>query len=161
MGSIRRLDENVDIQSFPGAHFIINDDVPAAQCSEAKIEGDNASTMREPDNLLLNSDKFVGYNLTGKVCTITASVGGNIGDFNIQSNTDGFLILATNPGDGDPVTYHVRDGGELILTRNEKSFAAFIHAAGYAYTFKGGRLFTNMPNGLLKNACTILWDPQT
>ncbi|MBA7710002.1 hypothetical protein ES703_118929 [subsurface metagenome] len=159
MGSIRRLDSNVDIQAFPGAHFIINDEVPAAQCSEAQIEADDASTINFMSKRLDDIDKFVGWDLTGKVLTITASVGGNTGDFDINSNDDHSLYLAQDPGTGNPVTYYVHNGGELILTRNEKSFAQFIHAAGYAYTFKGGRLFTNMPNGLLKEACTILWDP--
>ncbi|GAI05590.1 unnamed protein product [marine sediment metagenome] len=158
MGSIRRLDSNVDIQAFPGAHFIINNDVPPAQCSEAQIEGDDATTTQTGLDRLTDPGKFAGYDLTGKVCTITASVGGNTGDFAILSNTDDTIAIEF-PGEGDPVAYYVRDGGELILTRDQKSFAQFIHAAGYAYTIKGGRLFTNMPNGLLKEACTILWEP--
>lgn len=161
MGSIRRLDANVDIQAFPGAHFLINNEVPKAQCTEAHIEGDSAITDVIPPARLHDTNAFIRYNLSGKVCHITASVGGNIGDFDIDSNTDSNLWLIQDPGEGDPVTYHVTDAGEFELTRNQASFAAFIHAAGYAYTFKGGRLYTNMPNGLLKDACTILWDPQT
>lgn len=161
MGSIRRLDTNVDIQAFPGAHFIINDEVPKAQCTEAEIESITGSTGFFPTNHLDDHLKFTGYDLTGKVCHITASVGGNTGDFDINSNDDTRLALAQNPGNGNPVTYHVTDAGELELTRNEASFAAFIHAAGYAYTFKGGRLFTDMPSGQLKDACTILFNPLT
>lgn len=161
MGSLRRLDANVDIQSFPGAHFVINNDVPAAQCSEAQIEGDDATTTTLPDRKLVNLGAFVGYDLTGKVCHITASVGGNTGDFDIEANDNNVLELTQDPGTGNPVTYYITDGGELILTRNEHSFAAYIHAAGYAYTFKGGKLYTNMPSGQLKEACTILFDPIT
>lgn len=161
MGSLRRLDANVDIQSFPGAHFVINNDVPAAQCSEAQIEGDDAETRSVPSNRLIDTGAFVGFDLTGKICHITASIGGNTGDFDITSNDDNTLFLLQNPGTGDPVTYYITDGGELILTRNETSFATFIHAAGYAYTFKGGKLYTNMPSGQLKEACTILFDPIT
>lgn len=161
MGSIRRLDSNVDIQAFPGARFIINNEVPAAQCSEAKIEGNTAITTSAPDNDLYDPGKFTGYILAGKTCHITASVGGNIGDFPIIGNSNNYIEFNQDPGNGNPVTYYITDGGELVLTRDEASFAAFIHAAGYSYTFKGGRLFTDMPNGQLKNACTILWDPQT
>ncbi|MBA7687105.1 hypothetical protein ES703_95565 [subsurface metagenome] len=161
MGSIRRLDSNVDIQAFPGAHFIINNDIPKAQCTEAQIEGDTAETFDSNPDTLVHPFKFTGFNLTGKVCHITASVGGETGDFAIITNTNSELTFGVHVGAGNPVTYHVTDAGEFELTRNEKSFAAFIHAAGYAYTFKGGKLFTNMPNGLLKEACTLLWNPQT
>lgn len=161
MGYIRRLDSNVDIQAFPGAHFEIASDVPAPQCSEAKIEGDDATTENFPGFVLYDPDKFTGYNLAGKVCTITASVGGNTGDFGITSNSDFGLALNADPGNGDPVTYYVHDGGSLILTRNIQSFAAYIHAAGYAHTIKGGKLYTDMPAGQLKDACTILFDPLT
>ncbi len=161
MGYLKDIHSNLDIQAFPGAHFEIAGDVPTAQCSEAKIEGDNATTSNFPGFLLNDPSAFTGYDLTGKVCTITASVGGNIGDFDIVSNTAGALELLQDPGDGDPVSYYVHDGGTLILTRSAKSFAEYIHAAGYAYTIKGGKLYTNMPSGLLKNACTILFDPLT
>ncbi|MBA7658244.1 hypothetical protein ES703_66193 [subsurface metagenome] len=160
MGYIRRLDSNVDIQAFPGANFELTGDIPAPQCSEAKIEADDGVTYASTDSLN-DPGKFTGYDLSDKICTITASVGGNTGDFTIFANTDNSLTFFTDPGDGDPVEYYIHDGGSLILTRNAKSFAEFIHAAGYAYTIKGGKLYTNMPNGLLKNACTILFDPLT
>ena len=159
MGSILKLDAGVNIQAFPGAKFEIVGDVPAPQCSEAKIEGDTAQTRDAPDFDLLDPNKFTGYDLAGKKCTIVTSVGGNTGLFSIFSNTDHELEFLEDPGDGAPVTYYVHDGGELILTRNVPSFAEFIHAAGYAYTIKGGKLYTDMPSGQLKNACTILFDP--
>lgn len=159
MGYIRRLDSNADIQAFPGALFELAGEVPAPQCSEAKLEGDDAYTVDGITKRLYHTGKFIGYDLSGKVCTITASVGGNTGDFDIGSNIDDSLNLNQNPGSGNPVTYYVHDGGSLILTRNVQSFAEYIHAAGYAYTIKGGKLYTNMPNGLLKDACTILFDP--
>ena len=160
MGYIKRLDSNVDIQAFPGALFELAGDVPAPQCSEARIEGDSAITTLLGSDLI-DPGKFAGYALAGKVCTITASVGGNTGDFNIVVNNDNQLFLTTDPGDGDPVEYYVHDGGSLILTRDVQSFAEFIHAAGYAYTIKAGKLYTNMPSGQLKDACTILFDPLT
>lgn len=160
MGSIRRLDNNVDIQAFPGALFEMAGTVPKPQCTEAQIEGDQANTESDPFPKLIDIGAFVGFNLAGKVCHITASVGGNIGDFDITANMDNSLDLVQDPGLGFPVTYHITDAGEFELTRDMGSFAKFIHAAGYAYTIKGGKLYTNMPNGLLKDACTILWDPQ-
>ncbi len=160
MGSIRRLDSNADIQAFPDAKFEIIGNVPVAQCSEAKIEGATAWTASAFNNLT-DPGKFATYDLAGKVCTITASVGGNTGDFDIVFNDNNELLFGVDPGDGNPVEYYIHDGGSLILTRNAKSFAEFIHAAGYAYTIKAGKLYTNMPNGQLKYACSILFDPLT
>jgi len=161
MGYIRRLDSNADIQAFPGANFEAAGDVPAAQCSEAKIEGDNATTTAPPTPALTDPGKFSGWDLTGKICHITASVGGNTGDFTIVGGAADRVDLMGDPGNGTNVVYHITDGGTLILTRNVKSFAEYIHAAGYAYTIKGGKLYTDMPSGQLKNACTILFDPLT
>ena len=161
MAHLKHLASEVISPPFPQAQFEIVGEVPAAQCSEAQIEGDSATTSDGELGTLSDEGKFAGWALTGKVCHITASVGGNTGDFNITGHDDNTLLLDANPGYGDPVTYHITDGGELILTRNEASFAAFIRAAGYAYTFKGGKLFTDMPSGQLKDACTILFDPIT
>ena len=161
MGHIKDIKSNLDPQTFPGAHFEIAGTVPTPQCSEAKIEGDDAQTFNAEIKRLKDVGKFAGYDLTGKVCTITESVGGNTGDFDITSNSDDFLDLIQDPGNGDPVEYYVHDGAELILTRDVQSFAEFIHAAGYAYTIKGAKLFTDMPSDQLKNACSILFDPLT
>lgn len=158
MGYIRRLDSNADTQAFPGAKFELAGEPPAPQCSEAKIESETGRTAGMV-KFLTDEGKFTGFDLTGKVCHITASVGGNTGDFDIADNDDDTLHFVQDPGSGEPVTYHITNGGELILTRNTPSFAKFIHAAGYAYTVKGGKLYTNMPNGQIKNACTILFDP--
>ncbi|MBA7705924.1 hypothetical protein ES703_114766 [subsurface metagenome] len=135
-------------------------DVPASQCSEAKIEGDDAITSSAQKSLI-DPGAFAGFALVGKVLNITASVGGNTGLFSISFNDDNILGLFTDPGDGDPVTYFLRNGGELILTRNIQSFAEFISAAGYAYTIKGAKLYTNIPSEFLQPACTILFDPLT
>lgn len=161
MGHIKDIKSNLDPQAFPGATFEIQGTVPEPQCSEAKIEGDDATTENLGFKQLRHTAKFTGWNLTGKVCTITTNPGGNTGDFDIDSNTNDFLFFDQNPGNGSPTTYYVHNGGELILTRDIQSFAEFIHAAGYAYTIKGGKLFTSMPSALLKNACSILFDPLT
>lgn len=161
MSYIKDLQSNPDPQSFPGAKFEISGTPPKPQCTEAEIEGDSADTEAAPINKLSDANKFTAYDLTGKVCHITASVGGNTGDFDITGNDEHTLDLIQDPGDADPVTYHITDGAELELTRNAQSFAEFIHAAGYAYTFKGGKLYTNIPSGQLQPACTITWDPIT
>jgi len=161
MGYLKDIHSNLDIQAFPGAHFEIAGDVPVAQCSEAKIEGfgDTEDAPQFRLNTILNY--FAGYDLTGKICTIFASVAGNIGDFDITSNLTSRLFLQQDPGNSSRADFYIHDGGSLILTRNVKSFAEFIHAAGYAYTIKGGKLYTNMPSAELKDACTILFDPLT
>ena len=161
MGHIKDIKSNLDPQAFPAATFEIAGEVPASQCSEAKIEGNNAVTSDAFLKLLRDWNAFTGWNLTGKICTITASVGGNTGDFDILSNDDSFLNFAQDPGNGDPVQYYIHNGGELILTRNIQSFAEFIHAAGHSYTIKGAKLYTTIPSNQLKNACSILFDPLT
>lgn len=161
MGHLKNIANQPKLQTFPNAQFEIAGDVPAAQCSEAQIEGDDATTTTLPAFTLWHPGAFAGWALNGKTCRITASVGGNTGDFLVVATNPDFLGLGADPGNGDPVTYHVIDGGELILTRNVQSFAEFIHAAGYAYTIKGGKLYTTMPSSELQNACTILFDPLT
>ena len=160
MGHIKDIKSNLDPQTFPGATFEIEGTVPESQCSEAKIEGDNATTV---DFLrrLIDLGKFTGFNLVGKFCTIIASTGGNTGTFSITANTNDNLTFLEFPGDGTNVEYYCHNGGELIVTRDIASFAAFISAAGYAYTIKGGKLFTNIPSAQLQPACSILFDPLT
>lgn len=144
---------------FPGANFRAFDDIPAAECSEAKIEGDQARTTT-PCMCLIDLDKFTGYNLPGKVCTITTSVGGNTGDFDITWNDDNVLDLAQDPGNGHPVEYHVHDGGELILTQSVSSLAALARSLGKAYTFASGCFYSDMTEPHMQAACSILYDPQ-
>lgn len=161
MGYLRRLDNNADIQAFPGANFEAAGEIPKPQCTEAQIEGTGAYMSGPPKTTLVDVGNFAGFDLSGKVCHITAITGGTPGDYAINWNDANTLSLAASPGPGTNIVYHVTDAGEFELTRNVASLAAYIHAAGYAYTFKAGKLYTNMPSGLLKNACTILFDPIT
>ena len=160
MGYIKDITNQPKLQVFPGATFEIEGDVPLSQCSEAKIEDDDAVTTTAVQDLI-DTGAFAGFALAGKKCTITASVGGNTGTFDIAFNDDNQLLLTQDPGDGNPVTYYIHNGGALILARDMESFAAFIHEAGYPYTIKGGKLYTSMPSNLLAAACTILFDPLT
>jgi len=160
MGSIRRLDGNADPQAFPGAKFEIVGDVPAPQCSEARVEGTGAQIDAGLE-WIYQPGKFVGWVFTGKKVTVTSPLA-NAGTYNITGWNDNFIYTDTIfAEDTNEAEYYVHNGGSLILTRDVASFAAYIHAAGYAYTIKGGKLYTNMPNGQLKEACTIEWDPIT
>jgi len=160
MGYIKDLSSHPDPQTFPAAKFEAVGEIPAAQCSEAKIESTAGSTINMPFLRLLESGKFTGYNLVGKVAHIISNPGGNTGNFDITANSNDSCTLTQDPGCGAPTAYYISNGGELIDTQNASSLAAFVSAAGYAYTIKGGRLYTDMPDAQLQNACTILWNPQ-
>lgn len=160
MGSIKDIANQPNTQTFPGATFEIANDVPAAQCSEAQIESIIGQTWAA-DTVLSETGKFAGWNLAGKVAHITAPPA-NVGDYDIVNNVDNFCnLVQQTPAASVDNHYYVTNGGQLILTRDANSFADFIHAAGYAYTFKGGKLHTDIPSGQLQPACTILWDPIT
>ena len=161
MAYLKDITSNLDPQAFPGATFELTGEVPAAQCSEAKIESEIGETFGAPVNTLEEVGKFIGYDLAGKIATITQSTGGNTGDFDIIISYPNVCDLVQDPGNGTNVHYYIHNGAELILTRDVPSFADFIHAAGYAYTIKGGKLYTDMPSDQLKHACTILFDPIT
>lgn len=161
MGSILRLDSGVNIQTFPGATFEIVGDVPAPQCSEARLEGTEGRTDIGNPYYRDYTYPFAGYDLTGKILHVLTPPS-IAGDYTILSNSAYQLNLEAGMPDSTVNShYYVSDGGELILTRDVPSFAAFIHAQGWAYTIKGGKLYTNMPSGQLKDACTILFDPIT
>ena len=160
MGHIKDIKSNLDPQTFPGATFEIQGEVPETQCSEAAVEGDHGETGAS-GFILLDPGNFVGWNLTDKVLHIT-SPPANIGDYDITDNSDDHLALAqSTPAASFDNVYFVTNGGELILTRNVQSFAQFIHAAGHSYTIKGNKLYTNIPSDQLQNACSILFDPLT
>lgn len=161
MGHLKDIANQSKIQSFPSSTFEIEGEVPVSQCSEAKIEGDNATTNPFPQSNLVDPGRFTGWDLFGKHCTIITNPGGNTGTFNIVGNTNDLIVLNPDPGNGGPTTYYIHNGGSLILTRNAQSFAEFIAAAGYAYTLKGGKLYTNIPSVNLQPACSILFSPLT
>lgn len=161
MGHLKDIANQPKPQTFPGATYQIQGQVPASQCSEAQIEGDSASTQGAPFQVLNDFGKFVGWFLIGKKCTIITNPGGNTGTFNIVGNTNNTLSLTPDPGTGTPTAYYVHNGGSLILTRDIQSFAQFLSAAGSAFTIKGGKLYTSAPSNTLQNACSILFDPLT
>ena len=150
-----------DVEAFPGSAFVVVQTPPPSQCSEARIESITGTTTGAPDNLPIDFGKFDGEALTGKKVTILTNPNGNIGTFGITGNDDSELTLDGDPGTGAPTAYYIHNGGSLILTRDVQSFADFIHANGYAYTIKGGKLHTNIPSIDLQPACSILFAPLT
>lgn len=158
MPYIKELNGNPDQQSFPGATFEIEGEVPQAQCSEAKIEGDDADTY---GTYLEDIGAFTGYDLIGKKCTILEEGEGPPGTYNIIANTNNFIQVDQLLGGHTPVSYYIHNGGSLIITRNISSFATYLDSKGYAYTIKGGKLYTNASSVQLQPACSILFDPLT
>ncbi|GAI99661.1 unnamed protein product, partial [marine sediment metagenome] len=104
MGHIKDIKSNLDPQAFPGATFEIAGEVPASQCSEAKIEGTKGATIASQDRLT-DPGKFTGYNLAGKHVTVTsppenagkvdAGKGGDVCDgvFTVGDGAGGFVDL--------------------------------------------------------------------
>lgn len=159
MGHIR-LKAAGQLPGFPGAIVEAKDPIPLAQCTEAKIEGTEATTTTAPTELT-DAGAFAQHTLDGKSCTILASTGGNTGEFAITSNTDDVLTLATDPGIGTAVAYQLHDEGELEITRNTPELAALAHAAEKAHTFLNGKLYTDMLEANFEAACSLVWDPLT
>ncbi len=93
--------------------------------TEEDITG-NAATTATADKSLGDIDKFDGYSLAGIVCTITASTGGNIGDFTIVSNTKDKLIFTTDPGNGTAVSYTLTAVRKVIVLECDLFAAAGI-----------------------------------
>lgn len=161
MGHIKDIANQPKLQTFPSSTFEIVGDVPAAQCSDFKIEGNEGYTLEANDQEFYSPGTFVGYNLIGKNLTIFPPAQ-NAGGYAITNNGDDVLFV--NPflvHHEAHMIFGVHNGGELLLTRDLESFAAFIHAAGYAYTIKGGKLYTNIPSAQLQPACSIIFDPLT
>ncbi len=148
------------LPGFPGAIVEAQDAIPLLQCTEAKIEGTDATTTTEPFELT-NVGAFVAHTLDGKSCTILASTGGNTGEFAILSNTDDVLTLATDPGIGTAVAYRLHDAGELEIPRTTEQLANLAHDAAKAHTFLNGKLYTDMLEPNFEAACSLLWDPLT
>lgn len=157
MGFIKQLNGG-DPQNFPGAAFAAAGTVPLAQCTQALMHADDAWSLSVPFKLF-STGTFEGHDLTGKICHITASVGGNTGDFTITFNTASAIDLASSPGDGNPVSFYISNGGGLQVQQDIWSLFSALDELGYACTIKGGILYTNAPNAVMANQCLITWSP--
>lgn len=160
MGHLKDIANQSKIQSFPSSTFEIEGEPPASQCSEARIE----SVTGDPipgTGFMSDPGKFVGWNLAGKKIHVLFPPT-DVGTYAITANGDDNLICTNIWIEGNPIVeYYISNGGSLILTRDLQSFAQYIQAAGYSYTIKGGKLYTNIPSVNLQPACSILFDPIT
>lgn len=158
MGYIRDLQSNPDIQAFPGATYEIDGDVPAAQCQEQRPQGPFYSISIGSPNVV-QAGMFAEYDLTGKKIDILSTVSNN-GTYNVLSNTDDYVVTDHIFTENDAtVSIIVYDTGEVYITRNEASFLRFIQVQGATYTIKGGKIFTNLANPPMEDACTIAFNP--
>lgn len=160
MGHIKDITNQPKTQTFPSSTYEIAGTVPASQCSEARIEATNGFTLAG-NNFLSLPGAFAGFALVGKTLTVSQPPP-NAGIYIITGNNDDIVTIGPNFA----VTFFsnqffVKNGGELILTRDIQSFAEFISAEGFSYTVKGGKLYTNIPPHRMANACTILFNPIT
>lgn len=104
---------------------------------------------------------YAGWDLTDRICVITESPTGNTGNFPIDSNNANQLFFTPNPGDSLNVHYYIKANIDLTTPRTLQDFVDYITAAGYSYTIKGGKLYTNIPSATLQNACLIIFNPLT
>lgn len=147
-----------DIDTFPGAVFEQVGDVPIAQCEETQIV-DAGPVWTISQNTIVFAAAGVDINLIGKIITVANSASDN-GDWTIIAQVDNTLTLNhTWIGAAAGADIVIHDTGQAYLTRNSQSFAQFIHDLGYAYTIKGGKLYTDCPNLTLADACTNTWNP--
>lgn len=157
MGYINKI-TTPEVGNFPAAVFEQQGEVPIAQCEETQISEINCS-IYSTQIFLIKTAAFTAINLTGKKVTVTNSAADD-GTYNILAHDDDMLTTDHEfQNTENAVTIAVHDAGQAYLTRNIKSFADFIHNAGYAYTIKGGKLYTDCPNGTLSPACSNTWNP--
>lgn len=157
MGSINKITQP-DPDNFPGALFQAEGSVPIAQCQETQITFTGASTASDQVTVT-KVGEWAGVDLAGKKITITAPAP-DAGTYNVISNTDDVVTTDhTFIAGGAAGAGTIQDAGQAYLTRDLASFARFIQAQGYAYTIKGGQLYTDCPNGTMTNACSDTWNP--
>lgn len=148
-----------DPDTFPGALFQQAGEVPEAQCQETKITNTDAALVNGSP-IITEVGAWPGIDLAGKEVVVSGTVFSD-GTYGILSNTDDTLTtdnqFAENIATADTI---VQDVGQTYLRRNIASFARFISAAGYAYTIKGGKLYTDCPDGTLSGACSDTWNPE-
>lgn len=157
MGSINAID-TPDTSNFPAAVFVQEGDVPIAQCEETQITDTDPAWLHSTSTITADPS-IADIDLTGKSATIANSISDD-GTYTILAQNGQTITIDHTFAGGDmfaDAVYH--DTGEAYLTRDVQSFADFIHENGYAYTIKGGKLFTDCPNATLANACSNLWNP--
>ena len=148
-----------DVGAFPGSTFVVDGSPPIAQCQETQIT--LAGGLAVPGEYTITKvGLFAGINLAGKKVTLTAPPG-DVGTFNILSNTDDVITTDHQMVDGGPVyAGTIHDAAQAYLTRNESSFQRFIEAQAKAHTTKGGQLFTDLADPPMDDACSDTWAPE-
>lgn len=159
MGFIKNITNQKLQEPFPGATFEVSGTVPVSQCNEAVISSKVGFTSPPTNELRDATSPFVGFDLTNKTLWVTSPAGFPPDDYHINNNTDNTLFIAYFPAFFQNIHYYITDGPGFTFQRDINSFAQFITAAGYSYTIKGAKLFTDMPENLLQEACTINWNP--
>ncbi|MBA7716323.1 hypothetical protein ES703_125393 [subsurface metagenome] len=121
MGHLKDIANQPKRQTFPNSTYEIVGQVPASQCSQAVIEGDHGH-INEMASEITDVGKFAGWDLVGKWFTIispavykpTQQI-----DYNTDDIVSGDYSMGVMSND---TVYYIHDGGELILTRDLKSF---------------------------------------
>ncbi len=162
-GYIKDIQNQPNRQTFPTSTFAIAGDVPASQCSEAKIEGFQGR-IRAGNDILTEAGKFAGFALTGKSVTVTLPPI-DAGTYGITGNNDNEISTDHNFNDfNNNAEYFIHDGGTLILTRDLTSFARFIQSQPHHVTGNAGIVAIgfntltevgNFPDDLTGNILTI------
>lgn len=158
MGFVNKI-TTPDQDAFPGALFEIAGNVPEAECQETKNVQVGCSATAGQFTITDVPDQWGELDLAGKEVVVAGTVGDD-GTYGIVSNTPG--VLTTDHefvGTEGAINATVQDVGQTYLTRNISSFARFIHESGFAYTIKGGKLYTNCPDVTLADACSDTWNP--
>ncbi len=144
MGHLRDIKSNLDPQAFPGATFEIIGDVPAAQCTEARLEGEYGNT-HAASRSLTEPGAFNGWVLDGKVLTITTPPD-NAGNYDINSNNPNVVFLdQPTPIEAAPNSWYVHDGGALTLTRDLRSFTRYLAELNSYHSSKTGQTVAGLP----------------
>lgn len=157
MGQIRTA-RPIDLNSFPGSTFSVDDTPPIAQCQETQIAAPTVSTTVGLYTIT-KAAAFAGINLAGKKVTVSGSLADD-GTYNIISNTDDVLITDhAFQTTESTATATCHDDGQAYLTRDSNSFARYAESQSAAYTFANRRLYTDIADPPMNDACTDTWSP--
>ncbi len=153
-----RTAKAVDLGSFPGCSFVVDDTPPIAQCQEAQID-ESAGAITSGLAIITEAGKFIGIDLTGKKVTVTLPAP-EAGTYNALSNTDDVLTTDNTWGTTDAATaYTVHDDAETFLTRNEDSFIRYVAENSGAYTKVNGVMYTDLADPPMDAACSDTFSP--
>lgn len=147
-----------DVQSFPGATFVIDNTPPIAQCQETQITF-VAADITNGSPVITKPVSFEAIDLAGKTVTVSAPPG-SVGTYNIISSTHTSITTDHTFTETSAVCAGTcQDAGQAYLTRNESSFQRFLNSFPFPHTTKGGQVFTSAPNPPLNLACSDTFNP--